>query len=166
MRNSLLLGVALALVASPGAAQSQSDIKREIESLVLEYSRLEDAMDMGSQFNLIAEDRVWAGIGGRRTDNAMWMKVQQERFDGFKEAFPNVKVYREVLDLLVQVLGDDVAVANFTWRANRVLPGDLPLEKVEALGRAPVPNVVTLVWERQGGNWQIVNSHISPLFIR
>jgi hypothetical protein len=155
----------MSLAGTAGAGQSQSDIAKDIESLVMDYSRFEDTIDMESQFDLIAEDRWWHGPIGRRTDNAMWKMVQQEQFSNFKKAFPNVKVYREVRDLMIRVIGKNVAIASFTWFPNRIVPSDLPQEKREALGPNPVPVVVSLVWEKRGDSWKIVNTHISLMNI-
>ena len=165
MRILWILLVLMSSAIAVGAEQSRSDINREIESLVMEYTKLEDAMDMESQSRLIAEDRIWHGPAGRRTDNSLWMKVQQERFDNLKKAFPGLKFYREVRDLHIRVIGANVAVASFTWFANRIMPRDLPPEKAATLGPNPVPLIVSLVWEKRGDSWKIVNTHISPFNI-
>jgi len=165
MRRLWILPVALALASPVPAEPSQEQAKKELRVLVQEYTILEDAMDMEAQSKLMAEDRIWHGIGGRRTDNALWMKVQQESLDSFKEMFPNVKFYREVRDLHIRLVGDKAAVTSFTWAANRILPGDLSPEKVKLLGPDPVPIVLSLVWQKQKDGWKIVNSHVSPLYV-
>lgn len=148
------------------ATSMAQDATGELSKLVAEYSRLEDAMDMRTQGNLISPDRVWNGIGGRRTDNAMWMQVQQENWDAFKARYPGVRMHREVRDLHIRMIGAAAAVTTFTWFTNVIIPGDLDAEKVEELGPGPVPQNMTLVWEKQGNSWKMIASHISPLFIR
>ena len=160
------IAIIAALGASVSIAQAQSDAEKKLEALVMEYTRLEDAMDMMEQSKLIVDDRTWHGVGGRRTNNPLWMKVQQENWDAFKVAFPNVKFHTEVRDLHIRLIGDNAAVTSFTWFANRIVPGDLPIEKVEQLGRNPVPTVISLVWENRPDGWKIVSSHNSPLYIR
>ncbi len=165
MRTMWMLVVALALAVPVIAEQAMSD-EEQLKDLVLEYTRLEDAVDMQTQSNFMAADRVWVGIGGRRTDNALWMKVQDESFQQFQQRFPGVKIYREVRDLHIRLMGSNAAITSFTWAANRIIPADLPAEKVEMLGRPPIPTCFSVVWEKQGNTWKIVHTHVSPLYLR
>jgi hypothetical protein len=161
----LVVGTVLA-GAMPAAAQAGKTPEQEIEALVMEYTRLEDAADMATQSKMIAPDRWWHGAGGRRTDNAMWAKVQQEGFDATGKRYPGLRTMREVRDLKVKLVAPTVAVASFIWYPNRLIPGDMPPEKVQALGLAPIPQVVSLVWARQSDGWKIVSSHHSPQYTR
>jgi hypothetical protein len=150
----------------PAEGQAARTPEQEIEVLVMEYTRLEDASDMATQSRMIAPDRWWHGAGGRRTDNAMWAKVQQEGFDASSKRYPGLRTMREVRDLKVKMVGPTAAVASFIWFPNRLIPGDMPPEKVQALGLAPIPQVVSLVWARQADGWKIVSSHHSPQYTR
>lgn len=165
-----LLGFLVAALAfwtaDPLAAQAKKTEQEEVESLVYEYTRLEDAADMQNQSRLIASDRWWHGIGGRRTDNAMWMKVQQENFANSQKRYPGIRFIREVRDMKVRLVAPTVAVSSFTWFSNRLIPPDLPADKVQALGPAPIPTTVSLVWVKQQDGWKIVSSHNSPLYLR
>lgn len=166
MMTSVLVAGLLMGVQGQTAAQSARTPEQEIEALVMEYTRLEDITDMATQSKMIAPDRWWHGAGGRRTDNATWMKVQQEGFANTAKRYPGLHTMREVRDLKVRVLAPSVALASFTWFPNRMIPGDLPADKVQALGLAPIPQVMTLVWVRQTDGWKIVSTHISPLYTR
>jgi hypothetical protein len=159
------LGTLLTFVV-PAAAQGAKTPEQEIEALVMEYTRLEDATDMATQSRMIAPDRWWHGASGRRTDNATWMKVQQEGFANTAKRYPGLHTTREVRDLKVKMLAPTVALASFTWFPNRVIPGDLPPEKVQALGLPPIPQIISLVWVRQSDGWKIASSHISPEYTR
>jgi hypothetical protein len=96
----------------------------------------------------------------------MWLKIQAERNAQWAKAYPNLKWHYECRDLNIRLIGDNVAVTSFFWYANRIIPGDWSQEKVESLGRSPVPTTLSLVWEKRGNDWKIVNTHISPLYIR
>jgi hypothetical protein len=156
----------LALSVDASAQQAKRTDQEELEALVQEYTRLEDAGDMLTQSKLIAPDRWWHGIGGRRTDNSLWMKVQEEGFANTRKRYPGLRFVREVHDLRVRLIAPTVAITSFTWFANRLIPPDLPNEKVQALGPAPIPQTTSLVWVKQQDGWKIINSHISPLYLR
>lgn len=163
---SLVAVGTLLTVAMPAAAQAAKTPEQEIEALVMEFTRYEDSGDMMAQSRLIAPDRWWHGIGGRRTDNALWMKVQQEGFEASQKRYPGVRYMREVRDLRIRMVAPTVAVSSFVWFVNRVIPPDLPADKVQALGLVAVPLSNSLVWVRQADGWKIVNSHNSPLYLR
>jgi hypothetical protein len=165
MLTTLVVVMVMGAAGSP-LAQSGKTPEQEIEALVMEYTRLEDAADMATQSRMIAPDRWWHGAGGRRTDNAMWAKVQQEGFEATGKRYPGLRTMREVRDLKVKMVAPTVAVASFIWFPNRLIPGDLPMDKVQALGPAPIPQVISLVWARQSDGWRIVSSHHSPQYTR
>lgn len=148
------------------AAQAKMTDQQDIEALILEYTRLEDAGDMQTQAKMIAPDRWWHGGGGRRTDNALWMKVQATNIANNQKRYPGVIFQREVRDLKIRMVAPTVAVVSFTWFVNRSIPPDLPADKVQALGPAPIPQVNSQVWVRQADGWKLVNSHISPEYVR
>jgi hypothetical protein len=94
------------------------------------------------------------------------MKIQNEAFVVSRKRYPGLQVIREVRDLKTRLIAPTVAVASFTWVANRIIPPDLPSDKVQALGPAPIPVVVSMVWVKQADGWKIVNTHNSPLYLR
>lgn len=138
--------------------------KEDVEAFIKRYSQLEDARDMTTQSQMMTADRTWIGVGGRRTDNAAWMDVQQTRMDHAGKAFPGVEFRREVRNLHVRLMGS-VAVASYHWYNNRIIPGDLPAEKVKQLGSPPKPITVTQVLTKEDNTWKIAHTHISPLYI-
>ncbi len=164
MRKVAGLVLVLCVVVPAGAQQPKGD-REQIEALVNEYTRLEDAGDMPAQAKLMAPDRWWHGAGGRRTDNAIWMKVQEEQIAANRIRFPGLKVMREARDLEIRFVAPTVAVASFTWYANRIVPGDLSAEKRQALGPAPIPVVHSQVWVRGTDGWKMASSHQSPLYV-
>lgn len=163
MRRLAAVVIMLSIAVSAGAQQAKSD-KEQLEALVNEFTRLEDAGDMQSQAKMMAPDRWWHGAGGRRTDNATWMRVQEESIAANRQRFPGVKVIREARDLQIRFVAPTVAVTSFTWFANRIVPGDLPADKRQAL--APlIPVVYSQVWAKGSDGWKMVNSHQSPLYV-
>ncbi len=164
MRKVAGLVLVLCVVVPAGAQQPKGD-REQIEALVNEYTRLEDAGDMQAQAKLMAPDRWWHGAGGRRTDNAIWMKVQEEGIAANRIRFPGLKVMREARDLEIRFVAPTVAVASFTWYANRIVPGDLSAEKRQALGPAPISVVHSQVWVRGTDGWKMASSHQSPLYV-
>lgn len=169
MRKTMLTAlVALMVLEMTGSALAQSGrtTEQEIEALVMEYTRLEDATDMATQYKLIAPDRWWHGAGGRRSDNPVLSQIQQSNFDAANKRYPGLRTIRDVRDLKVRMIAPTAAVASFIWFPNRLIPGELPMEKVQALGLPPIPQVVSLVWARNADGWKIVSSHISPLYTR
>lgn len=165
MRRLMGIVAALFVVVPIGAQQPKGD-KEQVEALVREYTRLEDAGDFQTQAKLIAPDRWWHGNGGRRTDQALWVRLQEENLAANRQRFPGLKFMREARDLQIRMLAPTAAVTSFTWYVNRIIPGDIPPEKRQALGPAPVPSVISLVWLKGADGWKIVSSHISPEYVR
>lgn len=163
MRRLATVTLVLALIAPIRAQQAKGD-REQLEALVHEFTRLEDSGDMQAQAKLMAPDRWWHGPGGRRTDNATWMRVQEETIAASRQRFPGVRSIREARDLEIRFAAPTVAVASFTWFLNRIVPGDLPADKRQAL--APlVPVVHSQVWMKGSDGWKLVNSHQSPQYV-
>jgi hypothetical protein len=121
-------------------------------------------MDMNGQAKLMTSDRVWvAQGGGRRTDQATNMRIQQANFDALKKQVPGVETFTEDRDRLIRFHGNgQVATASFYRYTTVVLPPNTPAEIVEDLA-GPPPAVATLVLEKRDGGWKIVHTHFSPL---
>jgi len=161
---AIVIGSLLLFVAVGLQAQAPGDVQA-INRLIDEYSRLEDVGDMQAQAKLMAEDRVWvAQNSGRMTDQSQNMKRQQANLDALKAAFPNVKWFTDARDRLIKFYANGaVAIASFYWYRLYVAPADMSPEKLEMLGSQPLPNAITLVLEKRGGNWIIVHTHTSNL---
>jgi Domain of unknown function (DUF4440) len=155
---------AVLCVAVPAEARQGRSDRDELQALVMEFTRLEDAGDMQAQSKITAPDRWWHGPGGRRTDNAMWMKVQEDNIAATRVRFPGLKTTREVRDLQIRLIGTTAAVTSFTWFFNRVVPGDMTSERRAALGPL-VPVTVSHVWSKGADGWKIVSTHQSPQYV-
>ena len=145
------------------SAQSKSDVDA-VNKLIDQYGELEDKMDMSAQAKLMTSDRVWVSQGGgRRTDQATNMRIQQANFDALKKQVPGVETFTEDRDRLIRFHGNgQVATASFYRYTTVVLPPNTPAEVAEELAGAP-PAVGTLVLEKRDGGWKIVHTHFSPL---
>ena len=141
--------VALAgLVFAPLAL---ADDKNDIMAFVEKYGELED--DLAAQAKMIRDDRVMI-TGIRRTDNAKNMEIQMagrkagEAVNGGKTRFittiesPHIAIY------------GNTAVASFI-RIFNVYPHNQPSDGGN-------PNWVTLVLVKEGGDWGIAHTHMSP----
>jgi ketosteroid isomerase-like protein len=161
-RLALLLAAGLVMPAV-ATAQRQSDIDA-INQLIDQYGELEDKMDMTGQAKLMTSDRVWLSQGGgRRTNQATNMRIQQANFDALKKQVPGVQTITEDRDRLIRFHGNgQVAIASFYRYTTVVLPPNTPAEVAEAVG-SPPPAVATLVLEKRDGSWKIVHTHFSNL---
>ncbi len=148
------------------AAQTKMTDQQELEAIVVEFTRLESIGDFQTQSKMIAPDRWFHNVGGRRTDNAMWVKVQTLNLANREKRYPGLVNTIEVRDLKIRMVAPTVAIASFTWFYNRSIPGDLPADKVQALGPAPVPQVLSHVYAKQADGWKLVSSHMSPEYLR
>jgi hypothetical protein len=144
-------------------AQGSGD-EDAINRLIDQYSQLEDAVDMTVQAALMTADRIWiAQASGRRTNQAMNMRIQQAGFDVRNEILPGVQWFTDARDRIIRFYGrGDVAVASFYWYRTFVLPANAPDDLVQNAVQ-PQPSVITMVLEKQGGDWKIVHTHNSAL---
>jgi ketosteroid isomerase-like protein len=156
----LVLGLVCPTLAT---AQRQADVDA-INRVIDQYGDLEDKMDMNAQAKLMILDRVWvAQGGGRRTDQAMNMRIQQANFDALKKQVPGVETFTEDRDRLIRFHGNgQVAVASFYRYTTLVLPPNTPPEVAKAAAPLP-PSAGTLVLEKRDGGWKIVHTHFSNL---
>lgn len=145
------------------AAQRQQDVDA-INRLIDQYGELEDKMDMNGQAKLMTSDRVWVSQGGgRRTDQATNMRIQQANFDALKKQVPGVATFTEDRDRVIRFHGNgQVATASFYRYTTMVLPPNTPADVAKELA-APPPAVATLVLEKRDGGWKIVHTHFSTL---
>src|SRR3989442_13740510 len=124
MRSFLPFAVALGmLMPALASSQRQGDVDA-INRLIDRYGALEDAMDMNGQAQLMSADRVWiAQGGGRRTDQATNMRIQQAAFDQLKKRLPGVQTFTEDRDRLVRFYGNgSVAVASVFRHTTTIVP--------------------------------------------
>lgn len=162
IRLALLLAGSLAL-PTLAAAQNKSDVEA-VNRVIDQYGDLEDKMDMNAQAKLMTPDRVWiAQGGGRRTDQATNMRIQQANFDALKKQVPGVATFTEDRDRLIRFHANgQVATASFYRYTTFVLPPNTPAEIAKDFA-APPAGVGTLVLEKRDGGWKIVHTHFSNL---
>jgi SnoaL-like protein len=143
--------------------QRQTDVDT-INALIDQYGALEDAMDMTAQSKLMVADRVWIAQGaGRRTDQAMNMRIQQAGYDVLKKQVPGVQSFTEDRDRLVKFYANgSVAIASFYRYTSLILPPNTPPDVAKTIAPPPA-GVVTLVLEKRAGQWKIVHTHVSNL---
>jgi ketosteroid isomerase-like protein len=160
---TLLTAVATLLLPAHAASQKQSDVDA-VNKVIDQYGATEDAMDMQAQARLMIADRVWvAQGGGRRTDQATNMRIQQAGFDAFKKLIPGVQRFTEDRDRVIRFHGKgSVAVASFYRYVTVVVPPNTPAEVARTTANIPAA-VVTLVLEKRDDDWKIVHTHISVL---
>ncbi|UCC73175.1 MAG: nuclear transport factor 2 family protein [Gemmatimonadota bacterium] len=167
--KTIALFFAVLLLLSPSStalAQDKSDLEA-IHELIDRYAQTEDAGDLVAQAALMTADRVWIGQAGagRRTDQAKNLERQQARFDATAALAPGIRWFTEARDRMVKFYGDGtVAVASFYWYRAFVLPGDLPLEVLDLFRTPTVPEVMTQVLVKEGGEWKIAHTHVSLLY--
>ncbi len=163
-KHMLLAGTALLLTISPGALQAQDDDMDAIKSQIDRYGELEDAMDMPGQAKLMSADRVWIGqAAGRRTDQAVNMKIQQAQYEQLKKRVRGIQTFTDDRDRLIRYFGGGtVAVVSFYRYTATILPANTAADVVEEF-EPPAPSVATLVLEKRGGDWKIVHTHFSDL---
>ena len=95
----------------PALAQRQAE-QDAINQLIDRYGALEDAMDMTTQAQLMAPDRVWIAQGaGRRTEQATNLRIQQAAFDHLKKLVPGVQTFTEDRDRLIKFSATGPAAA-------------------------------------------------------
>jgi ketosteroid isomerase-like protein len=162
-RLTLITAVATLVLPAHSTTQRQSDVDA-VNKVIDQYGATEDAMDMQAQARLMTADRVWvAQGGGRRTDQATNMRIQQTGFDAFKKQIPGVQRFTEDRDRLIRFHGKgSVAIASFYRYVTVVVPPNTPAEVARTTANIP-PAVVTLVLEKRDDDWKIVHTHISGL---
>ncbi len=158
--QNFALGLAISVLPLIVTAQPQPDIDA-INQLIDRYGELEDAMDMTAQAGLMSADRVWiAQGGGRRTDQAANMSIQQAQYDQLKKTVRGIQTFTEDRDRLIKFYGDgSVAVASFYRYTTAILPASATPDGYAT----PPPAVATLVLEKRDGEWKIVHTHFSNL---
>jgi ketosteroid isomerase-like protein len=149
----------------PLAAQNRSDVDA-IHKIIDQYGQTEDAGDMVAQAKLMAPDRVWIGPApaGRQTDQGMNMRAQQAQYEVQKKLVPGLQWFTQARDRLVKFYGNGaVAVASFYWYREPVIPAGTPREVAQGIEAGANPTAITLVLEKQAGEWKIVHTHVSDL---
>ena len=161
-RIALVLAGTL-IMPTLGVAQNQPDADA-INRLIDRYIALDDSMDLVAQATLMAPDRVWIAQGeGRRTDQALGMRLMQAEYDALKKQVPGIQMFGEARDRLVKFYGNgSVAVASFYRYTTLVAPPNTPPDLAKELGSLPA-TAWTMVLAKRDGQWKIVHTHNSRL---
>jgi len=159
---ALVLAGAL-ITPTSGWAQRQPEVEA-VNRVIDRYIALDDSMDMVAQAKMMAPDRVWIAQGeGRRTDQALGMRLMQAQYDALQKLAPGVQMFGETRDRLVKLYGNgSVAVVSFYRYTTLVAPPNTPPDLAKELGALP-PAVWTIVLEKRDGQWLIVHTHSSRL---
>ena len=165
LHHAVAAAVAVTVLAAPVLRAQQQKDMTAVNRIIDQYGETEAAMDMTAQGKLMTADRVWiAAGGGRRTDQAANMRMQQAGFDALKRQAPGIQMFVDDRDRVIRFYASgNVAVASFYRYVTLVLPPNLPPDVAKDLGAPLPPATVTLVLEKRDGEWKIVHTHISPL---
>ena len=141
--------VLLMVMAAPFAAADDHD---NIRALLDRYAATEG--DLDAQARLIRDDRIMIAGGARQTDQAMNLAVQKAG-EEHRAALTGGKAKWIVRfeDPIIRVYGD-TAVASFVRLTNIYPPGSEPITQPDFW--------VTLVLVKEGGDWGIAHTHVSP----
>jgi uncharacterized protein (TIGR02246 family) len=153
MRNIRFL--LLLLLVAPIASEAVADDREDIEALIAEYNRTEEAMDMAAQSRLMTADRIWVTGAGRRTDNEQNLEIQQAGMDRNKHRFPGTQAFHEIRDPIIRIYGDDAAAVSFYWYRNFV---PAPDEEGPNVSQRLVQSLFLV---KENGTWKIAHSHAS-----
>lgn len=144
-----VLAASLIGFASGAAADDVDDVM----ALVERYAELEG--DLRAQSRLIRDDRVMIAGSARQTDQAMNMAVQMaQRAANEKLSGGPAKWMVRIESPEVRVYGN-TAVVSF-MRLTNIFPAN-------AAPINPGPLWYTLVLVKQGGDWGIAHTHVSPV---
>ena len=154
MRLSRFL-FACALLALSGF--SYADDHDDVHAFVMRYCELEGNLE--AQEKMIASDRVMITPAMRQTNQALNMKLQKRNRELNAKRDPGLEVMVRCEDPLVRVYGDTAVASvyrywNWLWSTEFLSENEPPVTTNR--------DVTSLVLRKQGGEWKIVHTHISP----
>ncbi len=137
---------------------SFADAVDDVRAVVDRYIATES--DLAEQGKLMTDDRSYIVDGARFTDNIANMQGQLAGERLRKALDPDGMMLVTAEDTMIKVYGD-TAVASF-YRHWNWIPGANAVKAGRA-GNPPLSQVVTLVLNKQRGDWKIVHTHISRM---
>lgn len=152
--RSCILLVPLWLVLPAAHADDTDDVMAVLDAYIATETDLEE------QERLMTDDRIFIGPGVRLTDNASNMKGQIAGQKLARSLDPDGMMIVTMEDPIVRLYGD-TAVASF-YRHWSYIPGADAVRAGNA-GNSPPSQIVTVVLHRDGRDWKIVHSHMSPM---
>ena len=157
-KNDLRKVASLIVLAILIPVTSLADAVDDVGAVVERYLSTEN--DLAEQGKLMTEDRTFIAAGLRFTDNVVNMQAQVAG-EKLREALdPDGVMFVTAEDTMTKVYGD-TAVVSF-YRHWNWIPGADAVRAGQA-GNPPPSQVVTLVLNKQRGDWKIVHTHISPM---
>ena len=148
-RYSILLVTVCSLFIAPNVFADDAD---DVMAVVNQWAALEH--DLETQADLIRSDRIQVAGGVRQTDQAGNLAVQLANHEArVRIAGGEPQMIVRIESPIVRVYGN-TAVVSFV-RLMNVIPHNQP----------PMPggaNWFTLVLVKDGGDWGIAHSHVSP----
>jgi len=144
-----LLGGFVILFSGASFADDVDDVMAVINS----YAELEG--DLQAQSRLIRDDRVMIAGSARQTDQSKNMEVQmaQREANAAASGGPAKWIVR-IESPEIRIYGN-TAVASFMRLTNIIPPNAAPIN--------PGPLWYTLVLVKEGRNWGIAHTHVSPV---
>lgn len=140
-----------------GSGFAYADDHDDVLAFVNRYCELEG--DLEAQAAMIAPDRVMVTPALRQTNQALNMKMQEMGRDRQMKMDPGLQLVVRCEDPLVRVYGDTAVASmyrywSWMWSADYLKENDPPVTNTR--------DVTSLVLRKQGNEWKIVHTHISP----
>lgn len=157
MRIKSVVCIIMALVFST-AVTALADDADDVRAVVDAYIATET--NLAEQAQLMTDDRTYIVGGARFTDNVANMRGQIAGQNLARTLDPDGMMIVTAEDVMVRVMGD-AAVASF-YRHWFFVPG-ADAVRAGRTGNAPPSQVTTIVLNKQGRDWKIVHTHISPM---
>ena len=149
-RLTTLIVVLAGLIFAPYAFADDED---DVLAVIQQYGDLEG--DLDAQAKMMRKDRVYIVGGVRQTDEAKNMAIQMAARQAFEAANGGKTKFMTIIEGPVVAVYGNVAVASFV-RVFNVFPHNQPPNPPGN------PTWVTLVLVKEGGEWGIAHTHISP----
>jgi hypothetical protein len=140
--------------AGAALADDADDVRAVVDAYIATETNLAE------QAQLMTDDRTYIVGGARFTDNVANMRGQIAGQNLARTLDPDGMMIVTAEDVMVRVMGD-AAVASF-YRHWFFVPG-ADAVRAGRTGNAPPSQVTTIVLNKQGRDWKIVHTHISPM---
>ena len=154
--KSIICMITALTLSTAGAALA--DDADDVRAVVDAYIATET--NLAEQAQLMTDDRTYIVGGARFTDNVANMRGQIAGQNLARTLDPDGMMIVTAEDVMVRVMGD-AAVASF-YRHWFFVPG-ADAVRAGRTGNAPPSQVTTIVLNKQGRDWKIVHTHISPM---
>ncbi len=162
-RAALAMTLLAPAVASQANASTEAADREAILAVVNAYFQHEGQGDMLAQADLMTDDRSMLYVGGRLTGPNRPRMVESHAAERRRaQEFPGVGYTFELRDIAVQAYNGDSALVMLETAPTRVIPRDLPPQKLAMLGASKKPYLVALMLVKQAGAWKIAFTGFVP----